>query len=102
MKKLNSENFENTIKNDKVIVDFWAEWCGPCKQLGPIFKELSTEIDNVTFAKVDVDENGQIAQDYKVRGIPTMIMFENGKEVDRIVGFVPKSSLKQKIESSFA
>lgn len=102
MKKLNTENFKDETKEGKVIVDFWAEWCGPCKQLGPIFKDLSEEIEGVTFAKVNVDEQGEVAQEFKVRGIPTMVLFENGKEVDRIVGFVPKESLKQKIEKAFA
>ena len=102
MKNLSKENFKDEIGNGKTIVDFWAAWCGPCKQLGPIFEELSAEIDGVEFAKVNVDEHGEVAQEFQVRGIPTMVLFEDGKEIDRIVGFVPKESLKDKIEKAFA
>ncbi|MCF7866746.1 thioredoxin [Candidatus Woesearchaeota archaeon] len=102
MEHLNAENYEKYTKEGNVIVDFWAEWCGPCQMLGPIFEELSKEITNVKFAKLNVDEAGEISGAAGVRGIPTMIMFKDGKEIDRITGFMPKESLKQKIEKTFS
>lgn len=100
MENLNSENFKDKIKTGTTIVDFWAEWCGPCKALGPIFEELSKEIKDVTFAKLNVDESGEIAADQGVRGIPTLIIYKDGKEIDRIVGLLPKDALKQRIEGA--
>ena len=102
MENLNKDNFENTIKEGNVIVDFWAEWCGPSKMLGPIFEELSNEMKDIKFAKLNVDEAGEISADAGVRGIPTMILFKDGKEIDRITGFLPKEALKQKIEKAFS
>lgn len=101
MEHLNSDNFKSFVSKGKVVVDFWAEWCGPCKMLGPIFEDLSKEITDVKFAKVDVDENGEIAGEQSVRGIPTMILFKDGEEINRIVGYLPKESLKQKIMDGF-
>jgi len=101
MEHLTNDNFKDTISKGKVIVDFWAEWCGPCKVLGPIFEELSKELTDIKFAKINVDEQGEIAGEYGVRGIPTMILFKDGEEIDRIVGMLPKDALKQKIESAF-
>lgn len=101
MLELNSINFETETKNGNVIVDFWAEWCGPCKMLGPVFKELSEEMTDVKFAKVDVDENQELAAKAAVRGIPTLVLYKNGAEVSRIVGFLPKDQLKAKIQESF-
>lgn len=102
MEKLNENTFKSFTEKDKVIVDFWAEWCGPCKNLAPIYKELSEEMEDVHFGKVNVDDHGEVAQEKSVRGIPTMVLFEDGEEVDRIVGFVPKDQLRQKIETAFA
>lgn len=100
MNNLNSENFKEQIKQGITVVDFWAEWCGPCKALGPIFEELSKEIKNVKFAKLNVDESGEIAADQGVRGIPTLIIYKDGSEIDRIVGLLPKDALKKKIEGA--
>lgn len=101
MEHLTESNFKEKTAKGNVIVDFWAEWCGPCKMIGPIFEELSKEMKDIAFTKLNVDENGEIAGEHGVRGIPTMILFTDGKEVGRIVGFMPKEALKSKIESTF-
>jgi len=86
-----------------VLVDFWAEWCGPCKMIAPIVDELSEEYDGIVdFAKVDVDSCPSTAMAYGVRSIPTLLIFKDGKPVDQIVGAVPKGVLKKKIDSALA
>ena len=95
--KLTAQNFESVVLNsDKpVFVDFWAKWCGPCKMISPVIEQLSEELEGkVVVAKLDVDEAAAIAVQYGVMSIPTMVVFENGKEVKRTVGFQPKERLK--------
>ena len=95
--KLNAENFESVVLNsDKpVFVDFWAKWCGPCKMIAPVIEELAEELEGkVIVAKLDVDEAAKIAVNHGVMSIPTMILFENGKESRRTVGFQSKDRLK--------
>ena len=95
------ESFESDVlKSDKpVVVDFWAEWCGPCKQIGPSLEEIAAEMgEEVTIAKVNIDDNPNAPSRYGVRGIPTMILFKNGEAVARKVGAAPKSQLKEWIE----
>lgn len=99
MLELTESNFSKETKDKTIVIDFWAEWCGPCKAMAPVFEELSKELKNVTFAKVNVDNNQEIASKFNVMGIPTFIILKNGKEVDRIVGSNPKSVLKSKIEA---
>ncbi len=83
-----------------VLVDFWAEWCGPCKMIGPALEEISEELaDKVTIAKINIDENPDAPGQYGVRGIPTMILFKNGEVAATKVGAAPKSALKGWIES---
>jgi thioredoxin 1 len=96
---LNNDNFKETISQDKlVLVDFWAEWCGPCKALSPIIDELSQEMgETMTIAKVDITENQDIAVEYGVRNIPTMLFFRNGEIVDKQVGAMPKSAIQDVI-----
>ncbi len=95
VKHLNSNEFEaEVLKADgKVLVDFWAEWCGPCKMLGPVIEEIGEEQDKVKVAKLNIDEGMEIAQKYRVMSIPTLILFENGEEIDRSVGALSKQDI---------
>ncbi|AOF96848.1 thioredoxin TrxA [Sphingobium sp. SA2] len=92
---------QDVIDADKpVLVDFWAEWCGPCKMIGPALEEISEELgDKVVIAKVNIDENPDAPGKYGVRGIPTMILFKNGEAAATKVGAAPKSALKSWLES---
>ena len=86
-------------RESTVVVDFWAEWCGPCLMLGPVIEKLATEFDGrLKFAKLNVDKNPSTPERYGIRGIPTMIVFRGGEEVHRIVGFRPEESLRQEFE----
>ena len=86
-----------------VVVDFWAEWCGPCKAIAPIVEELAGEYDGkVKFAKMDVDTNPGVPMQFGIRGIPTLIIFNGGKAVDQVVGAVPKSMLKKRVDEALA
>lgn len=84
---------QNIQGNELVLVDFWASWCGPCKMLGPVFEELSNEVEGVKFVKVNVDENPSTSRQYRVGSIPTIIAIKNGNVVDTSVGFRPKEEL---------
>lgn len=97
---LTSENFFETVhQKGHVLVDFWAKWCGPCKSIAPVIEELSKEFEGkIAFAKIDIDEFPELAEEYNVASIPTLIMFEGGEEISRIVGAYPKERLKAKIE----
>ena len=92
MLKYIKENF-NELITDKAIVDFYATWCGPCKMLSPVFESVSEEIKDTKFIKVDVDKFEELCRNYKVMSVPTLILFENGKEVKRKIGFIPKEQL---------
>jgi thioredoxin 1 len=96
---LTDKNFNQQIKNKRVLVDFWAEWCGPCKMMAPILNELAEELpEGQAVGKLNVEEYQSMAQKFQVRGIPTMILFENGKEINRFVGVKTKDFLKKNMQ----
>ena len=97
MKNLNKETFDNEIKSGTVLVDFFAEWCGPCKMLSPILHEIENERADVLIGKVNVDEEAPLAMQYKVLSIPTLIVFKDGKESARIVGYCSKDEILAKL-----
>ena len=100
---ISASNFEQEVvkSTTPVLVDFWAEWCHPCRQIGPIVEELATKFEGkLTVAKVNIDENPLTPNNYAVRGIPTLILFNDGKPVSTKVGAAPKSALKQWVDSA--
>ncbi len=100
--KLTDSTFEEKVINsDKpVLVDFWAEWCGPCKMIAPVLDEIASDMgDALVIGKLDIDENQNTAMAYGVMSIPTLLLFKNGEPVDRIVGFQPKPQLVSKIQA---
>ena len=97
---LNDENFENEVlRSDKpVLVDFWAQWCGPCKMLSPVIEEIAEEYDGkIKVAKCNIDEEMQLAVQYGISSIPTILLFENGEIVKKSIGFAPKESLIEEL-----
>jgi thioredoxin 1 len=100
--EITETNFEELVINsDKpVLVDFWAEWCGPCRMVGPIVEELAQEYDGkAVIGKVNVDEHGGISMKYGIRNIPTLLVFKNGEVVDKQVGVAPKNALAAKLDA---
>jgi len=101
MKELTTKEFTTTIAKGNVVIDFWAPWCGPCKMMGPQFEEASKNVPGTTFAKVNVDENGDLSGSLGIRGIPTVVFFKDGKEVARHVGYADKHTLETKAKEAF-
>ena len=100
---ITDSNFDEEIKNTQIpiLVDFWAEWCGPCKQIGPILEDIGKEKkDKLKILKLNIDENPQTPQKFGVRGIPTLMLFKDGKLVDTKVGSLPKSMLESWLDSN--
>ena len=99
---LTLDNYQKEVVESDipVIIDFWAEWCGPCLMMAPVFEELSNEYEGkLKFAKLNTEQDPMTPQQFGIMGIPTLVVVKNGKEVDRIVGYAPKEVLKQKIEA---
>lgn len=99
---VNSNNFKNEVlESDKtVLVDFWASWCGPCRMLSPLVDEIAKEHDDFKVCALDVDASPEIAGNYNVSAIPTLIVFKNGKEANRSVGFVPKDQILSLVQNA--
>jgi len=98
--ELEDNNFKKEVEESKipVIIDFFADWCGPCQMMKPVFEKISKEYEGkLKFAKVNTEDNPQLAEKFEIQGIPCLIIAKKGKEVDRIVGFMSEASLKQKI-----
>ena len=102
--EITDTNFQEIIGSEKpVLVDFWAEWCGPCRMIGPVVEELAGEYDGkAIIGKINVDENPDLSAKFGVRSIPTLLVFKGGEIVDKQIGAVPKGVLAQKLEAQMA
>ena len=98
VQKLNQNNFHNAIASGTTLVDFYADWCGPCRMVSPIVDEIAEERSDITVGKVNVDDENALAMKYGVMSIPTLIVFQDGKEVHRIVGYRPKSAILAQLQ----
>jgi len=98
---INSDNFDDFVKEGNIIIDFYADWCGPCQMMKPHFEKASDSIEDVKFGKVDVDKNQEIAQRFQIMSIPTTILFKNGEQVDRRSGALGEGDIKEVVKKNF-
>lgn len=99
LQNITDSNFQQETSKGLVLVDFWAEWCGPCRMVGPVLEELSKELSaKVSIKKLNVDDNQETAQALGIQSIPTMLLYKDGKLVDKIIGALPKTQIKNFIE----
>ena len=98
--EVNKDNFEEEVlkENSKILVDFNADWCGPCKMLKPIIEEIAENNNNIKIVSINIDNEDELAEKYSVTSIPCLVLFENGKEVKRSIGFMPKDNIERFIE----
>lgn len=99
---LGNKNFKLALKKEILLVDFWAPWCGPCKMVAPILNEIAESESDIVIGKVNVDQNQDLAKKYKVRNIPTLVIFKNGNEVGRIVGVKSKKTILSEVRNAVA
>lgn len=100
LKKISKEEFENEVlKNNKtVVVDFFATWCGPCQMLMPVLEEVASEMQEIDIVELDVDKAQDLAMQYEIEAVPTLVIFKNGTAIDRIGGYYPKEDLKEELK----
>ena len=98
VKQISQEEFKEVIKDEKVLIDCYATWCGPCKMMSPILDQVAKEIDTCKFYKLDVDEAEKIASEYGIYSIPTLLLFEKGKLKDQSIGLISKEDIKEMIK----
>jgi thioredoxin 1 len=102
MEILNDLNFTTKTANGNIVVDFYADWCGPCKMISPLLEEINQERNDVTIVKVDTGESAVISRKFNIRSLPTMVFLKNGIEIDRFSGAVPKTIINQYIDKIFS
>ena len=102
MKIINTEEFNEVTKEGLTLVDFFADWCGPCKMLGPILEKLDEEYPDVTFVKVNVDDNMELAEKYGIMSIPAVYVFKNGEVLNKMVGFSDETGVRRFIDEAIA
>ena len=96
--EINESNFKDKVSSGKVLVDCYAEWCGPCKMLSPVIEEIASDRSNISFYKLNIDENESICEEYNIVSIPTILVFEDGKLIEREVGFRTKDQIEEIIK----